>query len=89
MKIADHPELEEEVESLVAVRSALSSVLDHDATEALKGSVKARAASLLDDWKKLMHEAMTEAAAKRCYSPWDEGREGRGRSLDRKGPSRG
>jgi hypothetical protein len=35
-----------------------------------------------------MHEAMTEAAAKRCYAPWDRGRGGkslRSHALDTEG----
>lgn len=82
MKIAEHPALEAQAEGLVALRAALATALDQAASESLQGTVKARGASLLDDWKKIMHQAMSEAAAKRCYSPWDKGAQGKSLLFD-------
>ncbi|MCA9525193.1 MAG: helicase, partial [Myxococcales bacterium] len=62
----------------VLVQRAVNvSNLDQAAIEALEASVALRARTLLDTWEKIVTQAVSDDAGKRCYSGLDRGHNGK------------
>jgi len=83
MDLKDHRERAEEVVRSITNRAvwerSRSESLNRAQEDEVRKTLERRGMHLLDEWEKEMRISNDEAAADRCYSPWDP--DGKGRAL--------
>ena len=72
MEIASHRPLAEACVKAIAARAGRHALLDGEDYTRTVAALSNRGTKIIEAWEKLVHEARHEAAARRCYSPYDK-----------------
>lgn len=72
MEIESHHSLAEACVKAIAARAGRHALLDGDDYTRTVAALSNRGGKIIEAWEKLVHEARHEAAARRCYSPYDK-----------------